>query len=89
MTVHRRLRVAIPHYSIENSLQKLLEKFDRDPMVGSKVIDLIRRYSGRGDGSAGPGVLVVEYRFHATPTKTPFRNSSENLSAIQRSDLKL
>ena len=31
---HRRV-VPIPRYSIENSLRKLVKKFERDPTVGS------------------------------------------------------
>jgi len=33
-------------YSKENSVRKLLEKFEGDPTVGSKVITLSNRYSG-------------------------------------------
>jgi hypothetical protein len=47
----RQRGVGIPCYSKENSLRKLLEKFGRDPTVGSKVIDLLSRYSGRLDGT--------------------------------------
>ncbi|KAL3566426.1 hypothetical protein D5086_031841 [Populus alba] len=42
---HRR-GVAIPSYTMEKSLQKLLKTFERDPMVESKVMDLLSRYSG-------------------------------------------
>jgi hypothetical protein len=33
-------------YYKENSLWKLLLKFERDPIVGSKVLDLFSYYSG-------------------------------------------
>ena len=45
---------------MENCIWKLLRKFKRDPTVGSKVMDLLRRYSGRVGGIAGPDVVVVE-----------------------------
>ena len=37
---HRRV-VPIPRYSIENSLRKLVIKFERDPTVGSRDTDLL------------------------------------------------
>jgi len=48
---HRRRGVGIPCYSKEHYLRKLLLKFGRDPTVGSKVIDLLSRNSGRGGGT--------------------------------------
>jgi hypothetical protein len=39
-------RVAIPCYQKENSLRKLMLKFEHDPTVGSKVRALLSRYSG-------------------------------------------
>ena len=36
---------------MENSLRKLLKKFERDPTVKSKVMDLFSRYSGRVGGT--------------------------------------
>jgi hypothetical protein len=48
---HHRHGVGIPRYSKENSLLKLLQKFGRDPTVGSKVIDILSRYSGHVDGT--------------------------------------
>ena len=44
---------------MENRLLKLLKNFERDPAVGSKVMDLLSRYSGRVGGIAQPDVIVV------------------------------
>ena len=60
MTIRCRVGVAIQSYSMENSLRKLLQKFERDPTVGSKVLDLWSRYSGLGGGNALQAVVVVE-----------------------------
>ena len=69
---------------MENSLRKLLQKFERDPTVGSNIMDLLSRYLGRVGGIARPEVVVVELRFHATTWRRAFENYLENLSAIQR-----
>ena len=41
--------VPIPRKSIENSLQKHVKKFERDPTVGSLDTDLLSRYSNDDD----------------------------------------
>ena len=52
----RHLRgVPIPRYSIENSLRKLVKKFERDPTVGSRDTDLLTPYSSRVGGLAPTG----------------------------------
>ena len=52
----RRLRVVpIPPNSIENSLLKLVKKFERDPTVGSIAIDLLARFSSIVGGMAPTG----------------------------------
>ena len=45
----------IPRYSIENSLRKLVKKFERDPTVGSRDTDLLTRYSSLVGGMAPTG----------------------------------
>ena len=45
---------------MENSLRKLLKKFQHDPTVGSKVMDLLSRYSRRVDCIPFTNVVVVE-----------------------------
>ena len=45
---------------MENSLEKLLKKYERDPTVESNVMDLLSRYSGRVGGIHGPDIVVVE-----------------------------
>ena len=51
-TGHRRRGGAIPCYFMENNLRKLMKTFERDPTVGSKVMDLLSWYSGRVRGIA-------------------------------------
>jgi hypothetical protein len=55
----------ITHYrfhihSMERGNQKLQQKFDRDPTVGSKVMALSNRYSSL----ARPDLVITKYRFH-------------------------
>ena len=45
LTGRRRCVVPIPRHSIENRLGKLVKTFERDPTVGSRVIDLFARFS--------------------------------------------
>ena len=45
---------------MENSPWELLIKFECDPMVGSKVMDLLIQYSGRGGASAPTDIVVVD-----------------------------
>ena len=47
--------VLIPRNSIENSLQKHVKTFERDPTVGSLDKDLWSRYSGHVGGMAQTG----------------------------------
>ena len=47
--------VPLPRYSIENSLRKLVKKFERDPTVGSRDTDLLTPYSSRVGGLALTG----------------------------------
>jgi hypothetical protein len=61
-------------YMNENGIQKLLQNFEGDPTVGSKVMALSKRYSSL----ARPDLQ-----------KTPFGNSCKTLRAIQQSDQKL
>jgi hypothetical protein len=58
--VHRRCGVGIPRYSKENSLQKVLKNFKRDPTVGSKVMDLFRRNIGRVGGTTRTDIVSME-----------------------------
>ena len=51
-TVHRRHVVPIPRISMENSLQKHVKQFKRDPTVGSLDKDILSRYSGPVGGMA-------------------------------------
>ena len=44
--------VPIPRNSIENNLQKIVKKFERDATVGSIETILLNRYSGLGGGRA-------------------------------------
>jgi len=45
---------------MEKALQKLLENFDRDPTVGSKVMAPLNRYFSL----ARRDLRLTEYRFH-------------------------
>ena len=47
--------VPIQRVSMENSLRKLVKKFERDPTVGSIDTDLLSRFSGRAGGIAPTG----------------------------------
>ena len=55
---------------MENNLRKLMKTFERDPTVGSIVMDLLRRYYGSVGGMAPTG-----YRGRVAPIP---RNSMEN-----------
>ena len=87
-TGRRQRVIPIPRNSIEHILRKLVKKFERDPTVGSIVMDLLTRFSSVVDGMAPTG-----RRQRVVPIP---RNSIENsvrklvkkhLSVIQRSDL--
>ena len=60
---------------MENSLRELLKTFERDLTVESKVMDLLSRYSGSVSGNARPDAVVVDQRFHASPSKAAKGNS--------------
>ena len=62
--------VLIPRHSIENNLRKLVKPFERDPTVGSIVIDLLARFSSVVGGMAPT-------RRHQRVVPIP-RNSIEN-----------
>ena len=47
--------IPIPRNSIENSLRKLGKQFERDPTIGSIVIDLFTRFSSAVGGMAPTG----------------------------------
>ena len=55
LTGRHRHVVPIPRYSMENSLRKLVKKFERDPTVGSRDTDLLTPYSSRVGGLAPTG----------------------------------
>ena len=62
--------VPIPRNSIENSLRKLVKTFERDPTVGSIVMDLLTRFS-----SVVGGMVPTGRRQRVVPIP---RNSLEN-----------
>ena len=84
----RRCAVLIPRNSIENSLQKLVKKFDCDPTVGSIVMDLWTRFSYAVGGMAPTGLRKPVVPIPLNSIEHSLRITREkNLSAIQRSDL--
>jgi hypothetical protein len=85
----RRRAVAIPCCSKENSLRKVLKNFERNPTVGSKVMDLFSRYCSRVGGTTRTDIVGVDLGINATPRKTAYGNSSKTLGAIPRSNKKL
>ena len=54
-TGRRRRVVPIPPNSIENGLLKLVKKFERDPTVGSIVMDVLAPFSSAVVGMAPTG----------------------------------
>jgi hypothetical protein len=46
-------------HSMQKGIRKLQYAFDRDPMVGSKVMDISNRYSRL----ERPDLIITEYRF--------------------------
>ena len=84
---HRR-GVPIPRYSIENSLQKLVKKFERDPTVGSRDTDLLTWYSSLVGGMAPTGSTCRTVLTLLHP-KQPPETLEKNLSGIQRSQLSI
>ena len=69
-TGRRQRVVPIPRNSINHSLRKLVKKFERDPTVGSIVMDLLTRFSCVVGGMAPTG-----HRQRVVPIP---RNSIEN-----------
>ena len=69
-TVHHRRIVPIPRNYMENSLQKLVKKFERDRTIGSLDTNVLSRYSGPFGGMAPTG-----HRWRVVPIP---RNSMEN-----------
>jgi hypothetical protein len=62
----------------ENGFQKLVHKFKRNPMVTSKVMAILTRYSSLADDtSSSPSCDSI-----ATPRKRGFGKSWKNMSAI-------
>jgi hypothetical protein len=45
---------------MQKVIRKLLQEFDRDPTVGSKVMAISNRYSS----VARPDLIITEYQFH-------------------------
>ena len=45
---------------MQNSLRKLLKKFQRDPTIESKVMDLLSQYSRRVSGIARTDVIGMD-----------------------------
>ena len=54
-TGRRRSVVPIPRNVIENSIRKLVKQFERDPTVGSIVMDLLIRFSSVVGGMGPTG----------------------------------
>ena len=86
-TGHHRRVVPIPHNSMENSLWKVVKKFECDPTVRSLDTDILSRYSGLFGGMA----LTVHHRRVVPIPRNSMDNSLQkhvkHLSAIQRSDI--
>ena len=74
-TGRRRRVVPIPRKSIENCIRKLGKKFDRDPTVGSIVMDLLTRFSRGVGGMAPTGRRRRVVPIPRTPSKTASGNS--------------
>jgi hypothetical protein len=49
-----------PIHSMQKGIRTLLKKFDRDPTVGSNVLDLSNCFSSL----ARPDLIITHYRFH-------------------------
>jgi hypothetical protein len=62
-----------------------VQTFERDPIIGSKVMAILTRYSSL----AGHTTSSPSSDSKATPRKTAYGNLSKNLKAIQWSDQKL
>ena len=54
-TGRRQRVIPIPRNSIEHNLRKLVKKFERDPTIGSIVMDLLTRFSCVVGGMAPTG----------------------------------
>jgi hypothetical protein len=79
---HRRLAITLKPY--DNDLRKLVQKFEGDPTVKSKVMATLTYYSSLVEQTSS--LPTCDSR--STPTKMAFGKSSKNLNAIQQSDRK-
>ena len=87
-TARRRRVVPIPRKSIENSLRKLVKKFESEPTVGYIDTELLTRYSGPVGGMAPTGRRRRVVQIRRSSVENNLLNLvQKNLSAIQRSDL--
>jgi hypothetical protein len=64
---------------MEKGIRKLMKNFDRDPMIGSKVMAPSNRYSCL----ARPDLLLTEYRFHIHYMEKSSGKSGKILIGIQ------
>ena len=71
--------------SLPKDIRKLQLHFDRDPTVGSKVMAISNRYSSFRDQTSSSQSVDSS----STPCQRTSGNSSNSLTAIQRSDQKL
>ena len=86
-TGHRRRVVPIPCNSMENSLQKLVKKFERDPTVESLDTKILSRYSSLFGGMALTGHRQWVVLIPRNSIDNSLQKHVKNLSVIQRSDL--
>ena len=56
-------------HSMKQGIRKLQQEFDRDPTVGSKVMDISNRYSSL----ARPELKITEYPFLIHPMEKGIR----------------
>ena len=80
-TGRRRRVIPIPRNSIENSLRKLVKKFERDPTVGSIVMDLLTRFSRGVGGTAPTGRRRRVVPIPRNSIKNSIRKLVKNISA--------
>ena len=74
-TGRRQPVIPIPRNSIEHNLWKLVKTFERDPTVGSIVMDLLTGSLALSVEWPRPVAVSLSYRFHATPSNTASGNS--------------
>ena len=73
--------VPIPPDSLENSLWKLVKTFERDPTVGSIVIDVLTRFSTGVGGMAPTGRRRRVVPIPPNSIENRFRKLVKNISA--------